>query len=221
MAYAQDLTLINDVQIAASRLGVASRWSSGTPVQVEDDFLFEMHLLFRVLTALEANYSVTYVPGTGSTTHEFPKKPASKAGKPRFNVKDKNNGSRCFQICAGTTARDESGRPRGLDLSIQDANAPDDPDYQHVLQIFDAKYRKNSNDRITHAEFAAFAHWVETFGLRNTPSAGLNLGTLNDLDANCLVTNGRHSTETDNECQRVTIKEIARFYPNVNHQSRP
>lgn len=222
MATTQDQALINDVQSAATRLGVASRWSSGTPVQVEDDFLFEMHVLFRVLAALEAHYVIEYVPGTGNTVHEFPRSPAPKAGRPRFNVKDSgNNGNVLFQICAGTKAEDVSGKKRGIDLSIQDANAPDDPDYQHVYQIFDAKYRRNPNNRITHSEFAAFAHWVETFGLRNAQPVGLNLDALKDLDANCLVTNGNYSTEEDGERQRVNVREIAKFYPNRQHQARP
>ena len=221
MAYAQDRALIKDIQTAAANLNIASRWASGKPVQVKDDFLFEMHLLFRVVGELSTNHSIEYVSGDGGKMHEFPRAPADKAGRPRFNIKNANTGKIQCQVCAGTKAKDRSGKERGLDLSIQTADASDKPGVQEVLQILDAKYRPDSTRRITHPEFASFAHWVESFELRTTETTGLDFGVLQDLDANCLVTNGKFSTEKDKERAHVNVREIARFYPTTKHERRP
>jgi hypothetical protein len=222
MAYATDIALINSVQVSAQAMGVAASWSSGTPVNVKDDFLYELYLLFRLIDALNANYDVEYIPGAGAKAHEFPKKPADKAGKPRFHVKDRTSQTVLFQLCAGTKAADRNGDERGLDLSIQTAASSDAPKAVDVLQIFDAKYRTDNAARITHPEFSAFAHWVELFDLRGMPNAGLMFGALNDLNANCLVTNGDPSTELDVECTRVSVREVSDFHPHTPaHSVRP
>jgi len=221
MAYAEDTALINDVQAAAANLKIASYWASGKPVEVEDDFLFEMHLLFRVVAELGKNHGIEYLSGKGSKMHEFPRKGANKAGRPRFNVRNASTGTIRCQVCAGTRARDRSGKERALDLSIQTADASDEPGVQDVLQIFEAKYRSDSNRGITHPEFSAFAHWIETFDLRTAETAGLDFGVLQDLDANCLVTNGDFSTEEDKERAHVNVREIAGFYPTTTHKRRP
>lgn len=106
-----------------------------------------------------------------------------------------------------------NGDRRGLDISIQVGNAPlDFPQKDHVLQIYDAKFRKNKADRITHPEFAAFAHWVELFELRGSGGV-LFVGAKSQLRGNCLVTNGRRSTEKRLERVRTSVREVENFIP--------
>lgn len=221
MAYVQDAALISDVQTAAAKLGVASSWASGSPVLVKDDFLYELHLLFRLLSELSEYYNIDYLPGSGSKMHEFPRSPAAKAGRPRFNVLHKATKAVILQVCAGTKAEDSSGKERGLDVSFQSANATDSPVATDVLQIFDAKYRADPQSRISHLEFAGFSHWVELFTLRGGARAGLFLGRLSQLNDNCLVTNGQASTEENAECVRIGVREVTKFRPNNAVQSRP
>lgn len=221
MAYANDSALIAAVQRSATLLGAAATWSSGIPVNVSDDFLYEMYVLFRAVHDLIINYDVAYVAGVGPHTHVFPRKPANKAGRPRFDIKDKATHADLFQLCAGTNASDIHGHLRGLDISLQAATAPDAPGPADVLQIIDAKYRTNPNDRISHHEFSEMARWIELFQLRGAASPGLAFPTCPELDANCLVTNGQFSTELDVECQRVSLSEIAEFHPSTAYHARP
>jgi hypothetical protein len=221
MAYANDSALIAAVQGSAHLLGTAATWASGRPVNVTDDFLYEMYVLFRAVHDLMANYDIAYVAGVGAKTHVFPRKPANKAGRPRFHIRDKTTHADLFQMCPGTKASDIHGHLRGLDISIQGPAAPDVPGPADVLQIFDAKYRTKVNDRISHHEFSEFARWIELFQLRGVAPAGLIFPTYPELDANCLVTNGQLSTELDVECQRVSLSEVAEFHPTTAHHSRP
>ena len=163
---------------------------------------------------------VEYEPGSGHTKNVFPQAPADKAGRPKFVIRDRETGKVAFQICAGTKANDMHGHGRGLDLSIQLANASDSPTVHDVLQIFDAKYRGCSSDCITHPEFSEFARWVELFNLREK-TAGLRFDELKDFDANCLVTNGKPSTELDAERLRTSVTEIFQFHPGMPHDKRP
>lgn len=221
MAYADDAALISEVQQSAQRLNVAATWASGKVFDVQKDFLYEMYLLFKVVNALSAHYSLVYEPGVGKNIHAFPRKPAAKAGRPRFSIKDTASGPVRYQLCAGTTVRDFHGHSRGLDLSIQSAASPDDPGPNDVIQIFDAKYRMNLDDRIAHGEFSEFSRWIELFNLRGVNTPGLNFGSLPEMDANCLITNGKYSTECDAECVRTSIREISQFYPALTYQCRP
>ena len=219
MANPADDTLVADVQAAAKELKVAAAWSNGQPLNVADDFLYEMYLLFTVVNALLANHDLVYDPGVKPTLHAFPMKPANKKGRPRFLVME--DGEVEYQICAGTTAEDIVGKHRAPDISIQDRLASDTPDFHDVLMIMDAKYRTTSADRLSAAEFSQFARWIELFELPSAPPPGLNLGHLGGLLACCLVTNGDFSTEPTAELVRKSLVEVRRFYPGSVHDRRP
>lgn len=214
-------SLVDRVRDSARALSVAARWVNNSAIRVQDDFIYEMFLLFEIVKALQDNYAVEYIPGTGDTTHEFPKKGTSKSGRPRFHVIGLESGICLIQICAGTRVLDPSGKERAFDLSFQSGDACETPTYAEVKQIFDAKLRKSHDRRITHPEFAAFSHWVELFGLREHFAPPLDLGSLSDINANCLVTNGQTSTEEDVERQRVGVTEVSNFYPGQSHSARP
>jgi hypothetical protein len=58
--------LLADVRSAARSLGVAAAWArSRKPLRVEEDFIYEMYLLFRVVEDLSARYRILYYPGNG------------------------------------------------------------------------------------------------------------------------------------------------------------
>jgi hypothetical protein len=213
MAYADRAALVQSVQTSAQQLGAAAAWASGASVSVRSDFLYEMYVLFRLVEALQTvGYTVRYVTGTPPTEHEFPKGPAKKAGRPRFEIAD-DSGDVRWQLCAGTKAQDLVGKRRGLDISLQVADASDDPTAVDVEMIWDAKFRTNPVDRITSHEFAELARWVELFGLRGVQPPAVDLGTLEEMLGNCLVTNGRFSTEPIAELNRVSLREVESFAP--------
>ena len=219
--YSSDTDLMREVKDAGAKLTKASRWSTKTPLDVENSFLLEMYLLFLLCDDLLANYTIVYEKGLPPTEHCFPQSPANKAGRPKFVVKDASTGDILFQLCAGTNARDIHNRNHAVDVSIQTGLASDNPGPDQILQIFDAKYRHNSTDRISGQEFSKFVHWVELFNLRGAGLPGLALSGVTELNANCLVTNGQPSTELDAECHRTSVREVTSFHPNEKPAFRP
>lgn len=94
------------------------------------------------------------------------------------------------------------------------------PNFHHLLQIFDAKYRKNDSKRLTSHEFSEFARWIDLFQLKGK-SAGLEFNGSIDLDAHCLVTNGEETTEDNAERTRRDLREITKFHPKLSHKRFP
>lgn len=223
MAPATDRQLIGAVHVAAKRLGAATTWmGTKKAMSVADDFLYELYILFRLVEDLQQHYSVVYVPGNGRYKNMFPQKPGRKSsGWAKFEIHDKNTGALLWQLCAGTSIRDISNVARTPDISIQDANASDDPAASDVKLIYDGKYKKSGSSRITHPEFSQFAHFVDTLQLRGASVPSITFARLTDLLANCLITNGTASTEPDAERNRVAIAEVESFYPGKAHQRHP
>lgn len=216
---ARKKALIKEVVSSAGRLRNAATWAtSRKPLSISEDFVFELYLLFSALRDLSRKYHIRFEPGTKGA---FPRKPANKAGWPRFILKDKVNGMPLYQICPGTAIRDMHGGKRHPDISFQTADSPDDPNYEHCVMIWDAKYRDDETDRITHLEFSAFAHWVEVLDLRGKAPFSIEFTALSAMQHNCLVTNGVTSTETNAERNRVTMKEVSGFRPGNAHTVFP
>lgn len=105
MAYADDKKLIAATRTAAKAYGVAAEWSKGKSLSVENDFLFEMHLLFQLLAEFEATgkYRIEYIEGAVGKKHAFPKKPADKSGRPYFRVTRRSTGEPVCHVCADQT----------------------------------------------------------------------------------------------------------------------
>ena len=214
MAYREDSDLIGKVRVAAKRLGVAAIWAkSGMPVDLPNDFIFELFVLFRLINDLQNVYSVKYETGFGPKAHQFPRKPSKKAGRPYFKLHSRSTNRLLWQICAGTKITDIVGIDRAPDVSFQKASAPESPTYRDIEMIWDAKYRTNSNERISHPEFSEFARLIELFELRKSRNPSISFSALKKMLANCLVTNGEASTEPDAERKRVNLKEVSSFSP--------
>jgi len=124
-----------------------------------------------------------------------------------------------WQICAGTKVSDIENVDRAPDISFQKDGASDTPTYRDIEIIWDAKYRKNSMDRITHPELSAFAIWIDLLNLRNPSHIRFN--SLSSLAANCLITNGQVSTEPDRVLNKYRLKEVSSFYPGKTFGTRP
>ncbi len=221
MATAIDANLIARVQDSAKKLGVAATWAkTGHPVSVEDDFLYEMYILFELISALQHKYTVKYYSGSGDFLHMFPRKPANKKNRPRFEVYDSKN-NRILQVCAGTKIKDIHDCQHSPDISVQDGSSSDDPNFTNIVFIWDAKFRKDCASRISNSEVSVFGRWLELFNLRGKSIDLVELHDLHQLHGNCLITNGDFSTELDVERKRLSIKEVSNFYPKMTFNVKP
>ena len=222
MAYSDDRKLMLRTKRAARALGIAATWvNSGQPVNISTDFIYELYILFELILQLSRFYKIKYNPGVGKNQHCFPKKPANKAGRPNFEVYSRHTRSLIWQICAGTKIVDKVNMKRAPDISFQKGSASDLPTFDDVELIWDAKYKSDSNTRITHKEISEFARWIDTLELRMTVIANLQLSQFHRMTANCLITNGKESTEPNAERIRCNLKEVMKFFPDKQFRVFP
>lgn len=229
--YAKDKDLIQRVQTAAARMGVAAKWSTGKRLKLEDDFLLELYVLFRFLNGLDKQrFKVVYCKGKSPNEHCFPQNPASKSnGWAYFEIHEKCTVAgqivpkKLFQVCAGTQVENIFGQDKAPDISLQKANASDSPKFGDLVLILDAKYRKSTsnNQKITDAEFAKFALWMSDFDLDGKPAEKLVFNYSGYLNACCLVTNGHQSGTVDKACTAKGIREVTQFHPTRKSVYRP
>ncbi len=215
-----DAELVKAVQAAARRLGVAASWAdSGRALDVADDFLYEMHVLFELLEDASSSHHVRYRPGAGKAMHAFPRKGANKQGRPRFELSDSPQGEVLAQLCAGTRVTDTLSNTHAPDISLQASTSPEDmPVANDVLNIWECKYRKNGSDgQVQRSEYSEFAQRVELLGLQPPAQLPVKLSRLSDLAARCLVTNGQPSTFTSATRAHHGVTEIASFFPGQSH----
>jgi hypothetical protein len=213
--------LMQHARAAAKKLSVSAKWAgSGRPVDIADDFIYEMYVLLRLIDDLIKTYKVVYDPGVGKHMYCFPYKPSNKRGRPRFLIHDSTNNTLIYQICAGTKISDIHNKQRSPDISFQKGNSPENPSYKDVVMLWDAKFRAR-NGRISHPELSEFGRWVELFKLRDTKTFSVTLDQLKDMVGNCLITNGKHSTEPPEECVRLNMKEVCSFFPGMTKKVKP
>jgi len=87
MATAHDKRIIAQARMSARSLKVAASWvNSSLPLQLSDDFLFELYILFELILDLKHQYKIRYNSGKDNNKHNFPRKPAKKKTRPRFEV---------------------------------------------------------------------------------------------------------------------------------------
>ena len=166
-----------------------------------------------MISQLSGVYKIKYNPGVGSKQHCLPKKPADKAGRPKFEVYSRHTRSLIWQICAGTKIVDIVNMKRAPDISFQKGSASDLPTFDDVELIWDAKYKSDSNTRITHKEISEFARWIDLLKVKKAVVKNLRLSQYHEMTANCLITNGKESTEPDTERIRCDLKEVINFFP--------
>ena len=218
MAYSDDIKILRAARTAARELQSASHWPSGDVFSVEKSVIYELYCLSRLLRNLSRHQDIQYVPGSGPGENKFPKAPAKKKGRPRFVVR--KNGRTFCQICIGTGIKDPHGHERHPDISFQKPDSPEAPNVNHILMIWDAKYRKSLDSRLAQEEVAVFSSWISLFGIGDA-SLPIKLEKLRSLNSNILLTNGRPSTELDARLRRDGMKECTSFAPGSRFLVRP
>lgn len=225
MAIGDKRALIDAIDRAANSLRRASRWNgSGRIVSIQDarNYIFEFYCFLRIVRALSHSYFMEYVPGSGDTVDCFPRNPANKSGRPRYNVRSRDGARKTlWQLCAGTRIRDIHNELRAPDVSLQTAAAPDDPTHRDVAIIWDAKYRGDHSSAISDADFSRFTRLIDLLGLRSRRVPAIQLGPLAELAEHTLVTNGEFSTEPEAELVRAGFREARRFFPGKTFSTRP
>lgn len=223
MATDEEIRLSAWLKRAARSLGKAAIWpATGRIFTAERDYIFEFYCFLRMIRDLQVNYRIDYVPGSGKTIHCFPRKPANKSGRPRFDLYDKGTGQLLWQFCLGTKIKDVYGRRRAPDISLQLSTASeDDPTHSDVQLAWDAKFKRERGMRISDADIACFSQVVEFMGLRGRAVPAIRFDQLLDLVCNGLISNGDISTESDAGLRHLNIREVSAFFPGRPHASRP
>lgn len=219
-----DELLLDAARGLASALKKASCWPTSRKVfDLENDGLYELYCLLRAVRVLRmgAAYALTYYPGSGPTMHSFPRAPARKAGRPRFEIRDRKGGGLLWQLCYGTAIRDRHGHDRHPDISFQNGTASDEPTHNDIVMMWDAKYRTDRADRISEQDVATFYMWVDSLGLNARAVPNIDLAELEYLLGNTLVTNGNPSTEKDDLLRSRNMRECWNFYPGSDAEVRP
>lgn len=173
------------------------------------DYVYEFYVLMEFLSECEQAGPVKYVPGFGPNGDSFPRKPAAKAGRPKFLLH--TNGVVVAQVCVGTQIADQHGMARAPDISVQIGAATDNPSMSDTIAILDAKFSRDDG-RIDHPDFSQFARLVELL-IPLSPVGQTPLAATNTFHGNCLVTNGQFSTEPDGELRRKNVREVQRCHP--------
>src|SRR5690606_34825924 len=116
-------------------------------LQSSNDYIYEFYCYLRVVIDLQANYKIEFIEGSGDFQFNFPRKAASKKGKPRFHAFE--NGKLAFQICAGTMINCEYDREKNHpDISFQLPTASENPTEDDLIIIMDAKFTENAKSRL-------------------------------------------------------------------------
>lgn len=185
--------------------------------------VYEFFCYIAIVHDLLTNYELKFIKGDGrgDEAYKFPQAAANKKGAPRFDAF--YNGTRVFQICAGTLVngiyKSENEHP---DISFQIDAANDDPQKEDLIIILDAKYQDNFESRLSKTQAQGFAFKVNRqFQLSSPPQMIINFDRLKDLFANCLVTNAQAHSSVDDMLIGEKIREVTNFYPNKTMQIFP
>ena len=184
-------------------------------VIASENYIYEFYCFISIISDLRKNYILEFVPGTGQFQFKFPQAAATKKGKPKFQAIEKDEP--IFQICAGTMIEgrvpSEENHP---DISFQKATATDNPTYEDLILIMDAKYRENSKSPLSKDEVYKFGMILTLFALNNSQIADIKFDQLKEFSCNCLITNGKvHNAADDLQILKLfSFKEIVNFAPN-------
>lgn len=189
---------------------------AGDPLTA-DCYIYEFYCYISIIVDLKNNYEIKFMEGKGKTKHKFPQAAANKKDKPKF-LAYKNEVLE-FQICAGTKIdgmlESEENHP---DISFQMPNSSDHPTHEDLIMIMDAKFKENIEESLPKAEVYKFGVIVDLFELRGSLKKSILFSKLKELEANCLITNGKsYSNHSDVKLlKKYSIKEVEKYYPNQN-----
>lgn len=219
------LDLIND---GAEQLKNVVEWhGSGMPIAEVDlkphsesspDYIYEFYCLIRIVNDLNHFQRVYFEEGTGPFRISFPRSPANKKGKPYFLVYDRASDppKKLFQICAGVKIRTIHDMNRAPDISFQTAEAPENPKWDHVGFIFDAKNKRadSNSNQLGQNEFSYVTQMIRDLKLDASSApriAMFRFQELAGLEANCILTNGSCFAAPKAYFEENNIKIAAQF----------
>jgi hypothetical protein len=212
------MSLIENIRGYARKLKKASQWeNSKTAIgyvesSTEKDYEFEFYVYARILFQLSHKYQLRYIAGNGSDPHKFPQKAALKENMPRFEVYD--DGVKVFQVCTGTRIScDLDSEKNHPDISFQLPYAPEKPVASDLIMIFDAKFQEKAGSKLSKTEFYKFPTILRFFDLESGPRKILDLGPLNPLVGNTLITNELAHNDDPAAAVKLNIKEVQFFRP--------
>src|SRR5512140_1955207 len=208
-------SLVRDVQRLSRTLSQVLKLLPGDEKRIargkkSASVLFELKVLFSLLAELKEHFQVEVVSPPGKDFH-FCRAPAAKASATYFRLKRSGNE---YHLTHGTKIRDRHDQDRAPDLSLQEASAANDPEWRHVLAIWDAKLRGTSAApsarRISDGEYARFAKvraWLDEIPPRPIDDV-LDLFPP-AFEVCSLITNGQGPSEPPNVLfeDRVSIVE--------------
>jgi hypothetical protein len=181
-----------------------------------EDYIYEFYCYIRVICDLICNYNIEFVDGRGRFQYAFPQAPSPKEGKPYFVAKDKNSSEIKFQICAGTEIATTFQRSPAPDISFQKPESPENPTFENVLMIFDAKFNRSNSDKdkVGLNQLYYVSGMIRDLRIENAFLADIMFDELSELKGNCILTNGE-ACNTDFEYHRShNLKEVEKFDAN-------
>lgn len=187
-----------------------SREAVGCALDSENYYIYEFYCLMRLLNDLNINYSIKYEAGKDDKRNKFPKGPAPKKDRPYFKLLDKN-GALLYQICAGTEIKVKAGeKTDSPDISFQLAESPlDEPSYEHVKLIMDAKYSESKE--VSKGSYNDFAMMIKKLDLENAKIINIKYDKLSGVIGNCLISNGKAYTDDVNYISDDALCEMEYF----------
>jgi hypothetical protein len=176
------------------------------------DSMFEFFCLVWLLSKLEHNYSIRFIPG-GKHSSTFPMAPGKKSDWPYFELMHKTDASLNIQICYGTEINFSFDKNNGHspDISVQNFGSPLKPVETDLLLIFDAKFKNDPNHVLPKDTINGFMQCVNSFQLKDPATLNVDFSSIPDFLSNCLITNGKLIVKHGIYCQRFKVKLVGGF----------
>lgn len=215
MSTNQHLTQIKKYARALSSAATwhGSKSALGILSTSENSYLYEFYCYLRVVQDLMANNKVVYRQGgKKGKEHEWPKAAALKKNAPRFEVFTEKTGKKLFEVCGGTAVKGKHSIELNPDISFQVPDCGDKPTYEDLYLVVDAKFKKNSTDRLPLDEVNTFVSQVNlNLGLKGKRVKNLHFAEFEFLKKNTLLTNGNPHNDDDGLEKEAGIKQVYHF----------
>ena len=206
--------LVSKLKAAAKRLRAAAQWQ-GSLQDVDSDqnpYIYELLCYFSLALQTHQHFKLKIVPRPHPKTHApaalWPRGPAKKVNFSYVCLH--NTADQCqYELCPGIDVIDRFGQPRAADINLLIPNGPPHPTFQHLCAIWEAKHRQR-NRRLSGPEVSDFIVTFEAQGKPSLPASWQQIMPPT-FQRSGILTNGKHSTETDRHLQERQISETSAF----------
>lgn len=181
------------------------------------DRIYEFFCLVNILNDLSHKNEIIINSRDRTKNISFPKSPANKKNHSYFIIENKAESKERFQLCFGTNIKLSKSPDSTIapDISFQIEKSTDDPDESMVELVLDAKYKQDENKKLSMSELREFCQIVSDLSVQDADSKDFRFKNLNDLNTNCLITNGKVLEIHEEYCKQRKIRQIGSFN-NVN-----